>query len=74
VDLTSFCPRGEWGDAIVVQEEWSNRSAKGESARFRCEQTLLAPANGRNDNTNGDLVEGKSRRQDGRAIGIEIVA
>jgi len=68
------CPRGEWGDAIVVQEEWSNRSAKQESTHFRCESTPLAPASGRNNNTNSDLVEEKSRRQDRRDGGSETVA
>ena len=28
VDLDLFCPRGEWGDANAVREQWSMRSAK----------------------------------------------
>jgi hypothetical protein len=28
VDLDLCCPRGEWGDANAVQEQWSMRSAK----------------------------------------------
>jgi hypothetical protein len=41
VDLTSFVPAGKWGDAIVVQEEWSNRSAKQESTHFVANKHLL---------------------------------
>jgi len=42
VDLASFVPAGRWGDAIVVQEEWSKRSAKQKRAHFRCEEHLLS--------------------------------
>jgi hypothetical protein len=73
VDLASFVPAGNRVMRFVARGV-EQPECQARNARFRCEQTLLALANGRNDNTNSDLVEEKSRRQDGRRIPIEAVA
>jgi hypothetical protein len=41
VDLTSLVPAGKWGDATIVQEEWSKRDAKRENAEPARRRTPL---------------------------------
>jgi hypothetical protein len=40
--LTFFCPRGEWGEANAVQEQWSTRSAKRNKSTRGAEIHLTA--------------------------------
>jgi len=60
VDLDLFCPRGEWGEANAVREQWSKPSAKRDHDTGDAEIHPYGTAIGRNDSTNRNLHEKNS--------------